>query len=207
MTENLPIVVNVWEDEVNGQLEELIKNAKVLNEDDDSQEVGGATSRCEVFDIDELIGLTCFSIVVDGTDEIHFIGQNKAGEKKWIKMHHNQTCCENVYLVDETGDFMDIVGTEIIEAQVASKEVETNDGDIEWTFYKIRTIKGTVTLRWQGESNGYYGTSVDIESLSAEKMRKEMDRWANSEVREADTPNLIIYKSDLSPEENLKWLN
>ena len=93
-------------------------------------------------------------------DAILFVRQDG---KRFI-LRHNQDCCEDVRLVDVTGDLQDLVDTPILVADERSVDATTGerDGAEEWTFYVFRTLKGTVTLRWCGESNGYYGTGVDF---------------------------------------------
>lgn len=83
-----------------------------------------------------------------------------------FSMHHQQDCCESVWLEEIIGDLEDLENSAILEAeQVSSYDSEPlkeNHGSYTWTFYKLGTAKGHVTLRWYGTSNGYYSESVNI---------------------------------------------
>ncbi len=84
-------------------------------------------------------------------------------------MYHEQDCCENVYLADVCGDVDDLLGEEILhfEERIEGDPELTGEWDESqtWTFYDIQTRKGSVNLRWIGESNGYYSESVDFAKL------------------------------------------
>lgn len=84
------------------------------------------------------------------------------------RMFHFKDCCESVTVEDICGDLADLIGTPIVIAEeTKSKENPVGvkpeyQDSFTWTFYHIRTIKGTVTVRWYGSSNGYYSESVDF---------------------------------------------
>ena len=83
-------------------------------------------------------------------------------------MYHYQNCCESVYIEDIVGDMYDIVGSVIVEAECVTNSDNSNDDykdSFTWTFYKIGTAKGFVTIRWYGSSNGYYSESVTFEKV------------------------------------------
>src|SRR5688572_2487483 len=99
-----------------------------------------------------------------GSEEITFA---TATGERW-HMYHGQDCCETVQLEDVCGDWQDLIGHPLLIAEEVSSEghppPEYADS-YTWTFYRLGTVKGVVTLRWLGESNGYYSESVDFDKL------------------------------------------
>ena len=90
-------------------------------------------------------------------------------DKTILKFYHAQDCCETVEIEDICGDIDDLIDSPITEiSSVSSSETpkaitkETGAESETWTFYKISTIKGSVTIRWYGSSNGYYSEEVDF---------------------------------------------
>lgn len=109
--------------------------------------------------ISEFIGLTFNKVKQVDCENLIFISNTHK-----YTMYHEQNCCETVEISDITGDLDDLVGVPIIQASEETNEDNPPEGadSFTWTFYNIATIKGYVTIRWLGESNGYYSESVDI---------------------------------------------
>jgi hypothetical protein len=97
-----------------------------------------------------------------GSKEIIFLLE---GGQVW-RMYHRQDCCEQVTVADVDGDVADLIGFPCdgeIASRTATKEEICDSGT--WTFYKFKSPNGYVTIRWLGESNGYYSESVDVEEV------------------------------------------
>lgn len=111
--------------------------------------------------IEDLIGVTMADVQNLANEEIVFTAQDG---RKW-KLYHWQDCCETVKVEDVCGDLTDLIGAPIVEAEEVSSDDAPAREYVEsytWTFYKLRTIKGGVTIRWLGESNGFYSESVQF---------------------------------------------
>ena len=114
----------------------------------------------------ELLGKTIVAIsgAETGSGEIHFI----CSDNSHFLMYHDQDCCECVLVEDVCGDVDTLIGTPILLAEKFTEEGEPLDSWDEshtWTFYRLATVKGYVTIRWYGTSNGYYSESVDFAEI------------------------------------------
>jgi hypothetical protein len=119
----------------------------------------------EEVEFKELVGKT-FTLVTDchkGSEEIDF-----ETEKEWYRLGTTYDCCASICVESFDGDVEDLIDTPILEAtcefsELSKREYETDDNykKLYWCFYKLRTKKGYVTIRWVESNNGYY--SVDVE--------------------------------------------
>jgi len=86
-----------------------------------------------------------------------------------LRFFHQQDCCERVNLADGGDELPGIVGKAIVLIEELSNDGAPvpNGGygppeSYTWTFYRIVTSGPDVTLRWLGESSGYYSESVSV---------------------------------------------
>ncbi len=96
----------------------------------------------------------------------------KCGDGTKYQMQHRQECCEIVTIDDVCGDIDDLLNSPVIKASEDTnsdnpkEEEEWQDESFTWTFYNIATAKGHVTIRWYGQSNGYYSEDVDFNKIT-----------------------------------------
>ena len=84
---------------------------------------------------------------------------------------HSQDCCETVIVDDVVGEWTDLYGHPLLVAEERESDdhhgvrpdgLPIGDDSNTWTFYTFRSVGGSVDVRWNGSSNGYYSESVDF---------------------------------------------
>jgi hypothetical protein len=121
-----------------------------------------------VTSLEDLVGRVLYRVEQIHNDELRFY----LTEDHYVRMYHDQDCCESVAIEDIAGDLDDLVGTPLLLAEEVSGDdpapSEEYYDSYTWTYYRFRTIKGSVDIRWYGTSNGYYSENVDIEIVGKE---------------------------------------
>ena len=119
---------------------------------------------------DVLVGKTIANI--ENLNNMELIFTLDTGDK--YNLYHLQDCCEEVRIEDICGDLGDLIGEPLLRAEVVTYDntnpegvpnIEYQDDSFLWTFYKLDTRKGGVTIRWYGESNGYYSEEVEFAKI------------------------------------------
>lgn len=115
--------------------------------------------------IEDIVGKTPVDITVQGKEQIVFLFDDDTA----CEFCHDQQCCENVFVEDVNGDWGDLIGIPLLVAEertnsdLPKPETDYSSyGSNTWTFYTFRSIKGSVDVRWYGESNGFYSERVDF---------------------------------------------
>lgn len=115
----------------------------------------------EVHEITELVGQNIVNVArrdLHGLEALELTAE----DGRVFRFHHLQDCCESVSIEDVCGDLYDLIGVIVEATESVKAEPEHDYGVGAWTFYRFSTSKGTVTVRWYGESNGYYSVGVDL---------------------------------------------
>lgn len=113
--------------------------------------------------IEDLKGQTFSNVYNKSNEELIF-----ENDKGIFIFAHDQECCEEVYIESIVGDLSDLIGEPILGAEESTREgteedyTNKNVYSATWTFYKFRTRKGYVDVRWLGESNGCYSEKVSL---------------------------------------------
>ncbi len=111
---------------------------------------------------EELIGKTFDSVNGDkGDSSINFC----IGGKLKYELTHHQDCCEDVDIDDIIGDLKDLENSPITMSEIITNNENPKDKNVDsftWTFCKFATIKGFVTIKFYGTSNGYYSETAEL---------------------------------------------
>lgn len=105
-----------------------------------------------------LIGKTCTSVKQVGYGVVFILEDGD----EWY-LYHAYDCCEDVFLEEVIGNLSDLEGSPILMAEVVTEDI----GALYWSFYKFRTHKGDVTIRWCADTDSYYSIEVSFRTKTS----------------------------------------
>lgn len=157
--------------------EEAMQNSPVYHDwlvdqgrDAEARQVRLASDKIE--EVKDLLGHVLRSMETSADNEQ--MAFTLADGRKFM-LYHEQHCCESVSIDDVCGNLEDLVGLPLPSAEEstngkdnppdARREVIEGQESFTWTFYRFATVRGQVTIRWYGASNGYYSESVDFREI------------------------------------------
>ena len=125
----------------------------------------GAASKiggCGTMDsISVLLGKTLVSIDQCGIESINFKCTDGTEYIMYPLDYYESASIKNVI-----GEYDNLIGSPILMAEeIASGDSE----DCNWTFYKLATVKGYVTIRWYGSYYGYYSGGINFTEVKGSK--------------------------------------
>ena len=102
-------------------------------------------------------------------------------DRTWY-LKHLQECCEDVDINDVCGDWNDILNEPVYYEETENEDPNADESGT-WSFYKFRTRKGEVVVRFYGSSNGYYSETATFFNIS-KKGRTRYIFWdENGKIR------------------------
>lgn len=108
-------------------------------------------------DVSEMMNQTFTSVRAD-LETVTF----ENAEVRYV-LYHEHDCCESVTVEEIIGDLEDLENLPLLIAREDTNAEDPgtcNSESYTWTFYNFATYKGYVTIRFLGESNGYYSEDV-----------------------------------------------
>lgn len=125
------------------------------------------TNGNDMKEFSDLVGMTFTKISGDSV-----VIKFTTTDNRVFQLYHYQDCCESVLVEDIAGDINDLLNTPILQADESTKPGNVGDSST-WTFYKLVTIKGHVTIRWLGKSNGRYSEAVSFKEVEKKKRKRK----------------------------------
>lgn len=115
----------------------------------------------------ELKGQTLLAIELDSPSDLTIV----TDKNRYILTHH-QDCCELVGLEKQIGEFSDLIGEKITlaEEEYSNEHPKWHkkreyEECFTWSNYYLEAGGHRLELYFLGESNGYYGETMDFEKL------------------------------------------